>query len=677
MAIANDLLTRRNSHFVLWRPSDSATAPVLVCGKFNAGNPPTLAGERQFAMTPAAGVHGLWELAAGACGFADGDIIHYWFVVEDTHPHRTAGGKKRCTDPTAHTVDWRLTAEAGSEPAAVTQFVGGSLTVCDPGGEKPDFTSDVSLDQMPTNNQLVIYELPAAWTRAEGIGQEERGVGSFRDVRAMVDETVGGANFESLPILSTGRSYLSELGVNALELLPPADSFFKREWGYDTAHFLAPDHDLGMPEGNVSSTANKDIADLVVACHRKGIRFFVDMVMAFGRVAGYETVDFDHFCIEDAADHLDDPDAKDSRGGIRDGFGSTLFRYRRPLDVAAYEPLSAADALSVPARQHMLTYQMRWMRDMRIDGIRMDSIENVANWDFIEAFKTQAHALWNERWASQGLGAGADARFLVVGEELTEPLALLTQGRLDGLWHDNFRALMRAALIGQTEQGFNFEDTVRHAIDCRLMGYSDGAKAVNYLTSHDVEGYRRERLFNFFQSSGITDIGRRVKLAFACLMTAVGIPMILAGEEFADQHDRFDKNGNVDQDGGKQVDPVNFNRLSDDWRQGIFQCVARLVKLRTTNAALGVNDTSFLHVDFDDGKRVLVWQRGGAGQKPVVVVANFSDFASDGGLAGEYVVPNWPQGNDWREVTQDRVVAAGTAGREPLFAWEAKVYEAV
>ena len=31
---------------------------------------------------------------------------------------------------------------------------------------------------------------------------------------------------------------------------------------------------------------------------------------------------------------------------------------------------------------------------------------------------------------------------------------------------------------------------------------------------------------------------------------------VLAGEEFGDEHDRFDRFGNVDQDGGKQVDPV-------------------------------------------------------------------------------------------------------------------------
>ncbi len=685
MPLPADLLTRRSSHFVLWRPNQSAIPPLLICGKFAPGNPPTLTNKRQFPMNPAPDVSGLWELAATACGFSEGDIVHYWFEVDDTHPHRDTSQRVRCTDPTAHTVDWRLTEDSGKQPAAVVQFTGGQLVPCDPGGEKPDFTNDVSLNRLPPNNGLVIYELPTAWTRTDGEGPQETSDGSFRDVRALVDETVGGANFEGSPVVELGRSYLTELGINALELLPPADSFFKREWGYDTAHFLAPDHDLGMPEGNSSSTANHDIAALIVACHQHGIRFFVDMVMAFGKEEPYQTIDFDNFCIEDAQDHRDDPDAltsgrADGHQDVRDGFGSTLFRYTRQPGEPVYDPISGANTVNIPARQHMFTYLTRWMRDFRIDGIRMDSVENVANWDFIRDFKNRARDLWNERWTAQGLGDGANSRFLVVGEELTQPMALLTQSRLDGLWNDKFRALVRAALIGQTEDGLSFEDTVRKAIDCRALSFADGAQAINYLTSHDVEGVRKERLFNFFSSVGVIDIERRVKLAFVCLLTAVGIPMILAGEEFADQHDRFDSQGHVSQDGGKQVDPVDFSRLQDDWRQRIFAYVSKLVKARTSLAALSVNDTNFIHTDFDDGKRVLVWQRGNNQQPPVIVVANFSDFVSDGGISGEYRVPNWPAtppGKRWHEITQDRLVAPESVGREPIFSWEAKVYALV
>ena len=247
-----------------------------------------------------------------------------------------------------------------------------------------------------------------------------------------------------------------------------------------------------------------------------------------------------------------------------------------------------------------------------------------------------------------------------------------------------FAALVRSVILGEGDNG-TFEANVRRMVDCRSLGFSDGTQAINYITSHDVEGDRRERLYNFLLNVNLAglDLEKRFKLAFVCLLTSVGVPMILAGEEFADEHSRFDRFGHVTQDGGKQVDPVTYGRLegSDDiaqMRRRILAYVSRLVKLRTSSPALAVNDTSFIHVDFNDSKRVLVWTRGAAGMDPVVVLANFSDFASIAGdNPAEYVVPGWPAtppGKQWREVTQDRIVPPEWIGREPLFPWEAKVY---
>jgi pullulanase/glycogen debranching enzyme len=312
---------------------------------------------------------------------------------------------------------------------------------------------------------------------------------------------------------------------------------------------------------------------------------------------------------------------------------------------------------------------------------------------------------------------------LVVGEELEMPKALLTQNRLDGLWNEKFQTFVRAALIGENANDLNeasFEWTVRRAIDCQIDGLT-GKQAVNYLTSHDVEGRRKERLYNQMESivplatsealvnrseieagvrAEIRREGRtprdeevrqradeiilhkarlrRIRLGFVCLLTAVGIPMILAGEEFADQHDLFDRHGNVTHQGGKQVDPVNFRRFDEPDRKGLFDYVARLVKLRTSHPALSVDDINFFHVDFEEGKRVVAWRRGSA-KDPVIVVANFSDFTTPHALesGAEYFVPNWPrtpEGSHWFEATQDRPITNGRHDREAIFAWEAKVY---
>ena len=693
--LPSDLLLRRQTHFTLWRPHLGGNAAVLVIGRFVAGNPNFLADGSEIPLLAAADAPGLWMIAAGDTGLADG-IYHYWFRVENTNPGRPAVSIL-CADPLATTVDWRLLSpplpagfhdDTDRQPASVIRLQNGELSAVDPGGESASFPDDPGPDTLPANNHLVIYELPTAWTRAQGSGASERGVGTFQDALALVNEAASGANFEGLEVLSPGRSYLSELGVNALELLPAADSFFKRSWGYDTSHFLAPDWELGFPDGQAASTSNADLAALVQACHRRGIRFFIDTVMAFARNEAYQWIDFDDFCIADPGSDPTDPDALTSRRGdgsqtFRDGFGSTLFRYTRPTPQAFYDPTSGSASTDPPARALMHTYITRWMRDFRVDGVRMDSVENVANWDFVGAFKDRARDLWRQRWQAAGLGeAGVDERFLVVGEELSHPPGLLTQSRLDALWNDGFRARVRAAILGENNDGENFEITVRNAIDCRNLGFGDLAQAVNYVTSHDVEGFRKERLFTMLQKSGFSglDLQKRVQLAFVCLLTANGIPMFLAGEEFADQNDLFDASGNVSDPGGKEVDPVDFSRLQEPLRRGIFDYVARLVHLRTSHPALGVNDTDFLHADFNDNKRVVVWRRGMAGQDPVIVVANFSDYETPNGLidaTAEYVVPDWPpapDGRHWREVTQRRDVPAAQVGREPIFSWEAKVY---
>ena len=70
--------------------------------------------------------------------------------------------------------------------------------------------------------------------------------------------------------------------------------------------------------------------------------------------------------------------------------------------------------------------------------------------------------------------------------------------------------------------------------------------------------------------------------------------------------------------------------------------VACLIKFRTISDALAVNDTDVIHVDLD-GKRVVAWRRGQpSSDRVVVVVANFSDFATPPIPSAEYVVHNWP-----------------------------------
>lgn len=674
------LLARKADAFVLWRLENVTPSPVLVIGELEPGAPIRLLDQKRFPLQLAAGFTDLWEIPAALCRLTDGKTYHYWFEVAVTR------GTTRITDPTAYMVDWRLTDPNSGAPASVIQFRAGLLQPADPGGDGGDPRETASLEALPPNNRLVIYELPTAWTVIGNLGGRDVGIGSFADVTALVDAATEFANFDGFDFSHVGDQYLVDLGVNAVELLPPADSSYNRQWDYGTTNYMAADFDYGSPRTYSFPAPTRDLITLAHVLHSKRMRLFVDVVLGFAKDSPLLATAPDDFFLLNPGEHRTDPDAKDSRGGYRQEWGGNIWRYLRSVD-DAFDPVTGNRATVIPARAFLKTALLRWMRDFHIDGLRLDSVETVANWDFVEEYKDLARSTNQARFTALGAASAADGRFLVVGEELSEPPGLLEQTvdgrvhhRLDALWHETFKLYIRYALQGRNHPDENtFEWTVRKAIDCRLFGYRDLAQAIIYLGSHDVEGYRNERLCNFFWNEGIVDVERRATLAFACLLTAVGIPMIFAGDEFLDQHDLVDAYGFVSQGGGKQVDPVNFSRLADDWRYRVRTVVARLISLRTTNPALSVNDVDFIHVDFDDEKRVLVWRRGLPGSDDqVVVIANFSDYASPGGLSGEYVVPTWPRapaGKGWREVIMNR--PAPDAGREPIFSWEAKVYSSV
>lgn len=644
MPVLHDLLERRSKRFVLWVPGGSK-APRLILGTFTAGNVSVFfRGELSQALQD------LWELAPQDIHppLEDGKVYHYQFEVDNTRPG--SSDPITVTDPLAYTVDYRVFGDqqrtSDMQPPAVIKYREGKLWPCDIDGKEPEPISPPS--NVPANNRIVIYELPTSWSKSGPNGtQVDRG--TFTDVLALFDKGTQGQRFASISAVKSD-AILSDLGVNALELLPIADSKYLNSWGYSTAHYFAPDADLG-------TTAS--LIKLVKAITPR--RLILDTVMAFGHDP-YAYIAFQQFHLvsydPQKPSPLAEPANPDSKAsnneGWRNDYGGSLWRYISTTET--YDPQTGNVGSVHPSWSFHKAHLHRWLLDFGVSGFRLDSINNVANYDFIKSYKDYA---WQ-------LHTGAADQFIVIGEELSVPKDLLATGTLNALWNEPFKGRLRSAILGESTND-NFEWTVKKMINCTLDGYTDGAQAVNYITSHDIGGYRNERLYNFLSSNNVTDIERRAKLAFACLLTAVGIPMIFAGEEFVDRMDLdFSHDENL-----KQTDPVNYERKNEDWRSRVFDYVARLVDLRKNCSALGLDDTSFIHVDNSRGGKVLVWVRGT--DHPVVVVANFTDEDTPG---EQYYVPNWPDRNrnDWREITQNRAVPAEWVGREPLKHWEALVY---
>jgi pullulanase len=651
------LAVRRETDFVLWAPTGQV-APVLLIGRYGDDGGFDLAACQTVALRPTA--KGLWQIPATECALADG-VYGYWFQVAD---HSTPGGGTiLITDPMAFAVDRANPAppprtndgRTVGAPASVVRVRAGRLEPSDPiAADLPQEPANYRAALAP-NNQMVIYELPTRWVKA-GQGAvtstDQVGVGTFQDVLALISPDDDSPHFAATAAL-TNREHLVELGVNALELLPPADSPQFLEWGYGTANYFAADFDLGHLEGALRSESTQALRRLLVACHGRGMRFIQDVVMAFGLEQPYLFADPDDFF----------------RGNS--SFGGSLFAYHGK-SVTAFDPVTGAEQEISAARRYMLTCVAHWLSFFHIDGARMDDVEDIDDWFFIREYCAAARAKWN------ALG-GTDDRFWVVGEELdrNKGALLASSGTADASWDETFKRYVRQLCIGILPDGRDLGSAVNFMIDCGQRGFPDGTKVVNYIGSHDLTNDEfSDRFYSWLDGRGVIFKDRNIRLAFTCLLTAVGVPMILAGDEFADERDLP-----IGEPAGrnKQIDPVNYARFGDPWRRDLFAYVARLVKLRTTATALGRNECSVIHVDTSNGRRIAVWQRG-AGNDLVIVVANFSDFGSEGGIAGEYIVPTWPRDigdRRWFEVSQaDAPRLAPNAGREPLFAWEAKVYVA-
>ena len=500
------------------------------------------------------------------------------------------------------------------------------------------------------NNRLVIYEMPLRWMDGDADDND------FRQVAL--------GTFEST--LFGHLDDLANLGVNGIELLPVEDSPDTLNWGYGTRFFFAPDLGMGTPV---------DLKCLIKACHRRGIRVLLDVVMNHSALK----------CpLRDLADEWFYLPKGSQEEGDRPDWGGQAFRYATQRQG------------QFMAREFQYRMAELWVREYHVDGFRIDEFKGINNWDFVQGFRERA-------WAEHGR-LFPDRPFLVIAEDSWRR-AVITQddpnnpnGKqvVDAMWNftyrDEARRLLRDGLdtrwgepsrrerIAALVSGQKMWDDLPRRFN---RGFADLSEAVNYLTSHDVQNEGEQRYMNDVfarllrerhlgdgsvgnvrwltdniatQSDALrqahADALDRVRSGFALLMTSVGVPMFLAGEEFADVHDLDYGDYRL-----KMSDPVDWTRRALPGHQVLWDRVRELIQLRTTQGSLQRDEVEFFywHPDMDGngGARVFAYCRTG-GLRPgsrgqVVVVANgggqrFTDFYlpwpwADAGLIREVGAP--------------------------------------
>ncbi|HSU39518.1 MAG TPA: alpha-amylase family glycosyl hydrolase [Polyangiaceae bacterium] len=493
-------------------------------------------------------------------------------------------------------------------------------------------------------DDFVIYELHVG---SLGFGSDRPG--NFHDAIALVD-------------------YLTELGVNAVELLPIAEANGTRTWGYGNSHHFAIE----------SSAGGRDLfRHFVRACHQRGIAVIVDVVynhyVPNGERAQWH-YDSDreennvYYWYEGKPSDYPAPD-----GGYLDNL-STGFAPRFHEEMVRKLFISSAAAL---------------VMDFHVDGFRVDQTTSIHAYNVVHA---------------DGRPAGganlAGAKFL---RELSRTLRLLRPATLltcedhsdwvlvtehpdgaglgfDATWYSNFYH----NLIGDTGRGPECANLLKTAGmggngELALSRFAEilettKRKTVVYHESHDEAGnseHSARTLMVAINADGSApaptgDLRRiaeaRVRFVAGMTLLSAGTPMFLMGEEIGATKD-FTYDGFLE----------NREDLLGE-RQGngrfLFRFYRDLIRLRRRHHTFATANIEIMLVH--DADRVLAFHRWN-GPEHYIVVSTLRDDAWTEGY--DVPVPNDAQGN-WRELfTSDADIygGSGVTNEETLDVVEGKL----
>jgi len=406
--------------------------------------------------------------------------------------------------------------------------------------------------------------------------------------------------------------HLVDLGITHLELMPVAEFPGLRGWGYDGVDLYAPHHGYGGPEA---------LKRLVDACHARGLAVLLDVVYNHLRPAGNYLARFGPYFTD---------------------------RYRTPWGKAVN--LDGADSDEV--RRFLCDNALMWLRDYRIDGLRIDAVHALFDQSAVP-FLEQLAAEVDE------LGARLGRHLVLIAEsDLNDPRAVRPRSTggygLDALWNEDFHHALHAVLTGERagyyvdfgalgdvatalREGFvygaRYSVYRRRRHGRRAVGL-DGDRFVGFLQNHDQVGNRPrgERL------SQLVSPGR-LKIGAALVLTSPFVPMLFHGEEwgagtpfqyFTDHEDpelgravsdgrrrEFTSFGQTFEDVPDPQAPETFQRSKLDWTElgrephaGILDWYRQLIHLRLSRAELSGGRLDLLPTLCDEKEQWLRVDRG-------------------------------------------------------------------
>ncbi|WP_093865194.1 malto-oligosyltrehalose trehalohydrolase [Streptomyces sp. TLI_053] len=430
--------------------------------------------------------------------------------------------------------------------------------------------------------------------------------------------------------------HLVDLGVDFVELMPVCPFPGKHGWGYDGVSLWAVHEPYGGPEG---------LKRFVDAAHRKGLGVVLDVV---------------HNHLGPAGNYLP-------------AFGPYFTdRHHTPWGSAVNLDAPGSDEV----RAYLIGSALAWLRDYRIDGLRLDAVHALADdraVHFLEELATEVDRL-----------AVATNRplFLVAESDLNDPRTTTPreaggQG-LAAQWSDDFHHSLHCALTGESQGYYGDFAAAPLAAVARTLtrGYfhdggwssfrgrhhgrpfppAHGHRLLGYLQTHDQVGNRAlgDRISTSLSPG-------RLACGAALVLTSPFTPMLFMGEEwgaatpwqyFTDHTDpnlaeavrrgrrrEFAEHGWAADSVPDPQEPATVLRSVLDWtepRRGphraLLDWTRTLIRLRREHPEMTDPDLSAVRAEFDEEAGWLVVHRG-----PYRVAVNLGRAAAAVPAAGEVV----------------------------------------
>jgi 1,4-alpha-glucan branching enzyme len=446
----------------------------------------------------------------------------------------------------------------------VTSSVGQSV-ICN-----PDFDWGTEAFQMPPWHELVIYELH---------------IGTFND---QPDGPPGNldAAIEKLP-------HLKDIGVNAIQVMPPMEFAGGFGWGYNPAHIFAIESDYGGPGA---------LKQFIKAAHDLGLAVIFDVVYNHLGPSDLDLWQFDGW-------------QENGKGGIyfyNDGRSTTPWGDTRP-DYGRGE-----------VRQYLRDNALMWLEEFRVDGLRWDATAYIRNVYGNDA--NPAHDVpdgWSlMQWINNEIKARQPWKISIAEDLKGNPWLTKSVGAggagFGAQWDLRFVHPVRETIITPDDSGRDMH-AIRDAITHRYN--ADAFERVIYTESHDEVANGKARLPQEIwpDDPGSYFSRKRSTLGAALVFTSPGIPMIFQGQEF------------LEDEWFRDTDPIDWTKK--DTFSGILNLYRDLIRLRRNwydnTRGLRGQHINVHHVnDYDKVIAFHRWEHGGPGDD-VVVVANMANRSYD------------------------------------------------